>query len=134
MAITLSRLPFDNNLHLAALVGKGVPANILDEIATVFGLSPQKLAPVVQIAPRTLMRRRAGNALLKPDETERTLRLGRLLSQATQVFADTDAVGRWFRTPLAALGQKTPLEICSTEPGAREVEQLLGRIEHGVFG
>jgi uncharacterized protein (DUF2384 family) len=31
------------------------------------------------------------------------------------------------------LGGKTPLEYADTEPGAREVEDLLGRLEHGVF-
>jgi uncharacterized protein (DUF2384 family) len=28
----------------------------------------------------------------------------------------------------------TPLQMTATEPGAREVERVLGRIEHGIFG
>ena len=32
-----------------------------------------------------------------------------------------------------ALGEKVPLELLVTELGAREVEALIGRLEHGVF-
>jgi putative toxin-antitoxin system antitoxin component (TIGR02293 family) len=39
----------------------------------------------------------------------------------------------WLKSPQKALGGKTPLEYSDTEPGAREVEDLLGRLEHGVF-
>ena len=39
----------------------------------------------------------------------------------------------WFGEPLSVLGGQTPLDLCATEAGAREVEQTLGRIEHGVF-
>jgi putative toxin-antitoxin system antitoxin component (TIGR02293 family) len=39
----------------------------------------------------------------------------------------------WFKAPNRALGNTTPFEYADTEPGAREVEDVLGRIEHGVF-
>ena len=35
---------------------------------------------------------------------------------------------------LRELGGRTPLQMTATEPGAREVERVLGRIEHGIFG
>jgi uncharacterized protein (DUF2384 family) len=31
------------------------------------------------------------------------------------------------------LGDVAPLEMAATETGAREVENLIGRLEHGVF-
>jgi len=36
------------------------------------------------------------------------------------------------RLPVKGLGGKTPLEFADTETGAREVENMLGRIEDGV--
>ena len=39
---------------------------------------------------------------------------------------------RWLRSPALGLGGAVPLEF-KTEVGAREVENLLGRIEHGVY-
>jgi putative toxin-antitoxin system antitoxin component (TIGR02293 family) len=49
------------------------------------------------------------------------------------VFEDRDEAAAWFSEPLNELGGKTPLECCALEAGAREVEETLGRIEHGVF-
>jgi hypothetical protein len=39
----------------------------------------------------------------------------------------------WFTSPKIPLDGKTPLECADTEIGAKEVEDLLGRLEHGVF-
>ncbi len=133
MTPVFASLPYTDNLRLAECVAKGIPALVLDEMAKAFNLSPSALAPVVQMAPRTLLRRRASKALLKPDETERAVRLGRLLTLATDVLGDRDAAGEWFKRPLATLGGQAPLALCATEPGAREVEQVLGRLSHGVF-
>ena len=130
---TLGTLPFGDNFRLAALVAEGVPSGLLRDIAEVLQVTPARLAEVLQIAPRTLMRRLAHNSLLKPDESERTLRVGRLVRLAGDLFEDQKAAAAWFQRPLQALGGKSPLEMCASEPGAREVEALLGRVEHGVF-
>lgn len=133
LEVTLATLPYRSNFRLAALVREGVPARILTELARALRITPSVLAGIVQIAPRTLVRRLATNARLKPDETERALRVGRLLRKAEDVFEDKDAAARWFNHPLRVLSGQSPLSLCATEPGAREVEHTLGRIEHGVF-
>ena len=40
---------------------------------------------------------------------------------------------RWLASPQVGLGGAIPLEFAETEVGAREVENLLGRIEYGVY-
>jgi putative toxin-antitoxin system antitoxin component (TIGR02293 family) len=40
---------------------------------------------------------------------------------------------RWLREPKAALGDRVPLEMLGSDPGVRQVEQIIGRIEHGIF-
>jgi putative toxin-antitoxin system antitoxin component (TIGR02293 family) len=57
----------------------------------------------------------------------------RLFDQAKKVFGTDENTRRWFNSRVLALGRKTPLEYAQTEPGAREVENIIGRIEHGVF-
>jgi len=56
-----------------------------------------------------------------------------LFDKAIEVLASMEAAREWMKTPKKPLADKTPLEYCDTEPGAREVEDLLGRTEHGVF-
>ena len=127
---TLATLPYRDNLRMATLVSQGLPTAALRELAEALGLSASNLASIVRIATRTLARRQHR---LKADEAERVLRLGQLLRMADEVFADREAAVRWFRRPLRVLGGKSPLQLCATEFGAKEVEQTLGRIAHGVF-
>lgn len=95
-------------------------------------ISSEELAHIVGIAPRTLLRRKQQGRLRK-EESERLVRLQRLFHKALDVFEDRAATQSWFNSPQLALGGKTPLNYADTELGAREVENLLGRIEHGVF-
>jgi hypothetical protein len=44
-----------------------------------------------------------------------------------------DAAMRWLTSSQKTLGDQTPLEHARTEIGAREVEERVGRLEHGVF-
>ncbi|WP_340106637.1 MbcA/ParS/Xre antitoxin family protein [Rhodohalobacter sp. 8-1] len=69
-----------------------------------------------------------------PDESEHGYRIARLTDpdHAYQVFEDADKVARWFSQPNHSLGNKKPLDLAKTEPDARLVEQLLGRIKHGI--
>jgi len=46
---------------------------------------------------------------------------------------DEEAARSWMNMPIKALSYETPLNYIDTETGIREVEQVLGRIEHGVF-
>jgi hypothetical protein len=48
---------------------------------------------------------------------------------AVRLFVDPRLAGRWFLTPLKTLSGKTP-----SESSKKDVLQVLGRLEHGVFG
>jgi putative toxin-antitoxin system antitoxin component (TIGR02293 family) len=49
------------------------------------------------------------------------------------VLGSTDKAARWLHTENRALGGQTPLALLDTDLGTRQVEEVLGRIEHGVF-
>lgn len=70
---------------------------------------------------------------LQTDESERLFRIAALYDRAIEVLGDPERARAWFKEPKKALGMKTPLQYADTEPGAREVENLLGRLEYGVF-
>jgi len=61
------------------------------------------------------------------------VRYARLLGQAFKVFEDLESAKQWLNAPQVGLGGAIPLEYARTEIGAREVENLLGRIEYGVY-
>ena len=60
------------------------------------------------------------------------LRIERVIEEAEQVFGNAQKAGQWLRRPSAALAGEAPLELLDTDIGTREVEELLGRIAHGI--
>lgn len=119
----------DSVASVVRRIEAGLPAESFDRLKDFMGLSREALTKIVHIAPRTLARRKR----LKIDESERLFRLGAAFQRAVEVLGSQEAAHNWFITPQLALDNITPLEFCKTDLGVREVEDLLGRIEHGVF-
>jgi putative toxin-antitoxin system antitoxin component (TIGR02293 family) len=111
----------------------GLPFRELLELQTRLAVSADKLAPMLGISKATFHRRKGGAAKLPPAVSDRVVRYARLLGQAIQVFGDLDSAMQWLGAPQFGLGGAVPLDYARSEVGAREVENLLGRIEYGVY-
>ena len=112
---------------------RGFSYGALTAFETNSGVSVQSLAETIGIPERTLARRRAAGRLA-PEESERLLRLSSIFEKAVGLFeGDVSAAVQWLVTPKRTLENQTPLQYMRTEIGAREVENLIGRLEHGVF-
>lgn len=125
--------PLQNDVDMAALILAGLPAAVLRRVGAFLGLRPAKVGSIVNINEKTLERRLKAHARLKPDESERVARLMRIISLATSALESEEHAREWLKHPLRELGGQTPLQMAATEPGAREVERVLGRLEHGIF-
>lgn len=110
----------------------GLPVQELDDLRSGLDLPMDKLGPMLGISKATLHRRKA-TGRLDLVESDRVVRFARLLGLAASVMESFEAGRRWLRSPQVGLGGSTPLEYAETEVGAREVENLLGRIEYGVY-
>lgn len=110
----------------------GLPVQELDDLRRDLDLPMEKLVPLLGISKATLHRRK-GTGKLDVAESDRVVRFARLLGMAAFVMESIEAGRRWLTSPQVGLGGSTPLEYAETELGAREVENLLGRIEHGVY-
>ncbi|MDB4284088.1 MAG: DUF2384 domain-containing protein [Akkermansiaceae bacterium] len=110
-------------------IHEGLPKAVFEQLKAITGISGDFLASVVGIPARTLARRE----VFKPDETGAILRVAGAFQKTLEVFEDLGEARAWFSSGKRALGGASPVEFCDTEPGAAEVVNLLGRIEHGVF-
>jgi putative toxin-antitoxin system antitoxin component (TIGR02293 family) len=114
-------------------VMRGFPYQALIAFETNSGVSLQALAETIGIPERTLARRRAAGRLA-PEESERLLRLSSIFEKAVELFeGNVSSAVQWLAAPKRALENQTPLQYARTEIGARAVENLIGRLEHGVF-
>jgi putative toxin-antitoxin system antitoxin component (TIGR02293 family) len=111
----------------------GLPYKALLSIAANSGLSVALIASTLGIPERTLARRKAAGRLA-PNESERLLRISTFFEKAVELFeGDVTGAVTWLTSPKRALGRRAPLAYSRTEPGAREMEDLIGRLEDRVF-
>ena len=114
-------------------VERGVNFSTLVQFEKASGLPMAAIGELLQIPQRTMARRKA-KGRLSAAESERLLRISGLFQKALRLFeGDAPAARVWFTRPKRALGHETPLAYARTEIGAREVEALIERLEHGVF-
>jgi len=116
---------------LVDAVDEGLDISAFERVAEILGVTEKRLAELLRINTSTLGRRKR-NGSLSVDESERLYRIAFLLERSTQVMGDLEAAQRWLSTGKRALGGESPLVYARTEPGAREIEDLLGRIEYGI--
>jgi len=100
-----------------------------NHLKNLLDVSNSQLVPILHTPERTLSRRKK----FDPSESERILILAAAFSRAIDVLGTQETARDWFKTKNRAFSNKTPLEMCDTSIGAQAVEDLLGRLEHGVF-
>src|SRR5712691_2636841 len=121
-------LPVFDWPHVIRAVEQGFSYETFENLRESAGLSSDEVASWLRLAARTLTRRKQ-QGRFAPEESDRLLRAARLLGRAVELFeGDRDAAREWLLTPQRALGGEAPLEVAHTEVGAREVENLIGRI------
>ncbi|MCV6626590.1 MAG: DUF2384 domain-containing protein, partial [Cellvibrionaceae bacterium] len=120
--------------RLFTLLEKGFSYRVYDDLAQQAGLEKQQLAEVLSISPATLARRaKAGQ--FSTAESDRLYRLAEIFKTAIDLFDGDEARARsWFARPNKGLGDKSPLQMMRSATEAEAVDELIGRLEHGVIG
>ena len=131
--------PFDilscaetNIIELNSILEKGLAIKFYDYLLKQMNIPSGELAAALDISSKTLYNRKH-KGKFNFHESERIMRYIKIFQRATDVLGGEDNARLWFSTPQRALGNEKPIEFTRTEIGAREVEDLLGRIEHGVY-
>lgn len=115
------------------LVRRGLPYESFEHVASALEMSVGDVAATLSV-PRSNVTRRKKEGILKPDESEKVMRLARTAVRAEEVLGSMEKAYRWLATPNTALGGKKPLEMLDLDLGAEKVDDILGRIEYGVYG
>lgn len=104
----------------------------VDEVAALVGLTDKEMAYALNMTARNLHRVR-DEQRFGIDASERLLLLRNLLLHALDTFEGRKAtVLGWLRTPIRELDYQTPLQLLDTVTGFGLVDDVLGRIDHGI--
>lgn len=116
--------------QLRETVKAGLPYASLEALIGKFGLAREEAAAALHLPQRTIARRKKEQKL-QADESDRLLRLARVGAQAAATLGSEKKAVQWLRRPNRALGNRAPLDLIDSDIGTRQVEEVLGRIEHG---
>jgi putative toxin-antitoxin system antitoxin component (TIGR02293 family) len=125
--------PLDGStLDLIQWARNGVSMDFLNKLADKLSFSLNELGNILHVSLRTLQRYDSSK-VLDTDASSKAIQLAALRKHGLEVFEDEAAFNEWLKSPLPALESKRPIDFLDTSYGFELINQLLGRIEHGVF-
>ncbi len=117
--------------ELLEIVEQQLPTSSINRLLAL-GITRAEVDAFV-IPLRTLQHRRSRRAKLTVDESDRVLRMMRVLYQAESVYGSRERALAWLRRPSPRLGKRAPVDLLNTDAGSRVVEELLVQIDEGMF-
>jgi putative toxin-antitoxin system antitoxin component (TIGR02293 family) len=120
----------EEGAKILPLVRHGLPVASVERFIESGAISAAELHELV--LPRKTFANRRKLGRLTPEQSDRLVRVARVLAEAEENFGARDIAHRWLRRPNAALEGEAPLQLLDTDEGARMVEALLLRIAHGI--
>lgn len=130
--------PRGNYLRNVELVEAGLPVRVIDRLAEKVAPDNRKFVYTI-VSSATLARRRKAakrapkKALLSTEESARAMRVARVFERALSVWKGEEAARQFLNSPHMLLENRTPLDVATkTDEGARVVEEVLGKLEHGT--
>jgi putative toxin-antitoxin system antitoxin component (TIGR02293 family) len=120
-----------SEFDLARIVEDGLPIDSLSLLKEK-GLTFSEVSQMV-ISPRTLKHRKARGEHLSDEETDRMVRVARIVALAENVFGNLEKALLWLRSPDDRIGDRNPLSMLHTESGGRLVENMLWQLDEGVY-
>jgi putative toxin-antitoxin system antitoxin component (TIGR02293 family) len=118
-------------LQMAVAAEQGLPLASI-EVLRNEGLTFGEVHGLV-VPARTLKHRKEKKQPLSLEETDRTLRIAKILALADRVFGNHEKSLRWLRRKNRRLEERTPLELLRSEAGGDLVRQMLYQIDEGIY-
>ncbi len=115
------------------MVRSGLPMKSVDHLARRLRVPVADVEMIAGIPRSTAHRKRTAKEKLKPASSERVVRIASVFSIAAGVLESDEKAAYWLQQPNRALHGSKPVDLLDTEIGARAVEQVLNRLEHGIY-
>ncbi len=122
---------FAKKIDPVLVIRKGLPASTGRTVIRKFKLDDKRAEKIFGFSIRTLSRRQTSGAL-SPVQSDRVYRFARVAAHAEEVFGSDEKSKDWLLSHNRALGQ-SPVDLLDTDAGTEAVEEVLYRIEHGIF-
>jgi len=123
----------NNSYDLILLSRTGITKASAESVISFTGMSKKSFAEdILNISIKTLERKQDDEKLDKRTSSL-VIEVARVLEHTYQVFTDREKVLGWLSKPNKALHGESPLSLFSIPTGIGMVEDVLTRIEEGVY-
>lgn len=123
---------FMDNHAKAMLVQQGISKHAFEHFKKAAHLDYDQLAQLIGVSRKTLINKK-GAEVFDRLVSEQLLSLAELYSHGAAALGSLAAFVHWLQVPCRAFGGQLPFGLLATQFGRREVDQVLGRIEWGVY-
>jgi len=130
MASLLDQPEPASDMEMVNLIHNRLSLSVIDRLLAQ-GVTRQEMSLVAPA--RTLAHRRANAEPLTIEESDRAVRLARVVAQADVVFGNQEKAMSWLRQPRQRFEGRTPIEMLATDVGSRLVEEALVQIDEGYY-
>lgn len=122
-----------SEFDLIRLSTAGVTKNAIHNLASSIGISRKDIAEdIFNISVKTL-ERKGVRVKLDKKTSSHAVEIAKVLQHAYEVFRDKDKLKRWLNAENKSLNNLKPVELFDTLSGLVLVNDVLGRIEEGVY-
>lgn len=112
---------------------EGLPFGAFEALLKALEVRNKELADLMGVAWRTLARRKTEHSQMSPIASDRLYRIAYITTLASTALGSLEKGRDWLQTDNRALGGNPPIKYLDTEIGERQVEELLNRINYGIY-
>jgi putative toxin-antitoxin system antitoxin component (TIGR02293 family) len=121
-----------SDLEFYDFVTTGIPRLSVDILAAVMDVPMTKMADLLNLSYKTLTRKDKKD-LLDPVVSSHTYEMSNVIAKGLEVFEDIDKLRRWLQKENRTLQGRKPFDLLNTPTGIKLVNQILGRLEEGIY-
>lgn len=118
-------------LELVEGIREGFVFALVSALAKEAGVALEELVEF-GIIPRRTFTHSKQNQRFTAAQSARLARFFRIQQKAKGTFGSEESAKQWLKRPTEPLQNNAPVSLLDTEEGARLVEDLLTRIDHGI--
>ncbi|HEY0758634.1 MAG TPA: antitoxin Xre/MbcA/ParS toxin-binding domain-containing protein [Acidisarcina sp.] len=119
-----------SGIEAAGIVERGLPASSVESLRN-WGLTFTEVHELV-LPARTLKHRIQKKQPLTMEETDRAIRIAKVLALADHVFGDHDRALKWLRHTSRRLQDRRPLQLLRSGVGGELVTEMLYQLDEGM--
>ncbi len=129
----LIETPLLSGFDMIALSHEGITKASLEALIAHIGISKKAfIENILNLSVKTIERKK-GDDKLDRHTSSQIIEIAKVVEHAFSVFEEEGKVQRWLSVPNHALNNLKPLDLFDMPTGLLMVDQVLGRIEEGVF-